>query len=49
VKLSGDGRSVTFDLPGLRPVHQLRIRYSLRDPEGAAVRGELVVTLNGVR
>jgi type 1 glutamine amidotransferase len=49
VKLSEDGRSVTFDLPGLKPVHQLRIRHSLRDREGASVRGEVVVTLNRVR
>jgi hypothetical protein len=46
VKLLEDGRSVFLSIPALRPVHQLRIRYSLRDLDGTALRGEAVATLN---
>jgi hypothetical protein len=47
-KLSADGRTVTFEIPHLKPVNQLRIRFSLRDVEGEAVRGEVVGTINRV-
>ncbi len=48
-KLSADGKTVTFAIPNLKPVNQLRIRYSLRDTDGEAVRGELVGTINAIK
>ncbi len=45
-KLLEDGRSVFLEIPGLTPVHQLRIRYALRDADGDPVRGELVATIH---
>ncbi len=48
-KLQSDGRTVLLSIPGLAPVNQLRIRYSLRDEGGAAVRGELVATINMIK
>jgi hypothetical protein len=45
-KLLPDGRSVLLEIPALRPVHQLRIRYSIRDVEGAPLRGEVVATVH---
>ncbi|HXX93469.1 MAG TPA: heme-binding domain-containing protein, partial [Planctomycetota bacterium] len=47
-RLSTDGRTVRFEIPNLRPVNQLRIRFSLRDTDGETVRGEVVGTLNSV-
>ena len=49
VKLSADGRSVLLEIPGLKPVNQLRIRYSLKDADGEAVRGEIDGTVNMIK
>jgi hypothetical protein len=46
--LSADGRSVLLEIPGLKPVHQLRIRYNLRAAGGGPVKGELAATLHRV-
>jgi type 1 glutamine amidotransferase len=45
-RLSADGRSILLEIPGLAPVHQLRVRYALRDSDGEPVRGELVATVH---
>ena len=44
--LSDDGRSVTLGMPALRPVMQLRLRYSLRSADGAPVKGEIDSTIH---
>src|SRR5581483_9651619 len=44
--LSDDGRSVTLEMPALRPVMQLRLRYSLRAADGAPVKGEIDSTIH---
>jgi len=48
-KVSPDGRGVFLEIAGFRPVHQLRIRYALRDAEGAPLRGELVATVHALK
>ena len=45
-RLSADGRTVSLEIPGLRPVHQLRVRYNLRAAAGGPVKGELAATLH---
>lgn len=45
-RLLEDGRTVALTLDDLRPAHQTRIRYSLKDAEGGTVRGELVATIH---
>ncbi len=45
-KLSPDGRSVFLEIPGLKPVHQFRVRYNLRSAGGGLVKGELAATLH---
>ncbi len=46
VRPSEDGRSVLLEIPGLKPVHQLRVRYNLRSAKGIPMRGELAATLH---
>lgn len=46
IRLSDDGRTVTLEIPALRPVMQLRLRYSLRAADGAPVKGEIDSTIN---
>jgi hypothetical protein len=46
--LSADGRTVRLEIPGLRPVHQLRARYGLRSADGASFRGEFVATVHSL-
>ena len=45
-RLLPDGRTVFLEIPGLAPVMQMRVRYSLRSAEGGAVRSELYNTIN---
>jgi type 1 glutamine amidotransferase/glucose/arabinose dehydrogenase len=45
-RLSDDGRSVFLEVPSLRPVMQLRLRYSLRAADGAPVKGEIDGTIH---
>jgi type 1 glutamine amidotransferase/glucose/arabinose dehydrogenase len=44
--LSDDGRSVVLEMPALRPVMQLRLRYSLRAADGGPVKGEIDSTIH---
>jgi type 1 glutamine amidotransferase/glucose/arabinose dehydrogenase len=46
IHLSDDGRTVLLDMPALRPVMQLRLRYSLRASDGTPVKGELDATIH---
>ena len=48
VRLSDDGRVATLEIPALTPVHQLRIRGSLKSAAGAAFRLELAGTIRRV-
>jgi type 1 glutamine amidotransferase len=48
IRLSEDGREVTLDIPSLAPVHQLRVRYTLRTAEGASAKSELVATIHAL-
>jgi glucose/arabinose dehydrogenase len=45
-RLSDDGRSVLLAIPALKPVMQLRLRYSLRAADGAPVKGEIDGTIH---
>ena len=40
-QLSEDGKTVFLEVPGLRPVMQMRIRYDLDAADGAPMRGEI--------
>lgn len=41
-----DGKSVFLEIPGLRPVMQMEIKYSLNAADGEPCRGQLWLTLN---
>jgi type 1 glutamine amidotransferase/glucose/arabinose dehydrogenase len=45
-RLADDGRSVFLEIPLLKPVMQLRLRYSLRGADGAPVKGEIDITIH---
>jgi type 1 glutamine amidotransferase/glucose/arabinose dehydrogenase len=45
-RLLGDSRTVHLEIPALKPVMQMRIRYSLRDAEGQGIRGEIDSSLH---
>ena len=45
-RLLPDGRTVFLEIPGLIPVMQMRVRYSLRGTDGGTVRSELHNTIN---
>ena len=45
-KLLPDGRSVFLELPGLRPVMQMEVKYNLPFAGGATASGPLYLTLN---
>lgn len=49
VVVSADGHEVTLGIPALRPVHQLRVRYTLRTAAGAPVKSELVATIHALK
>jgi hypothetical protein len=48
VKLSADGRTLTFAIPGLKPVNQLKIKYKLQGADGAPAANEIYATINVV-
>jgi hypothetical protein len=48
VKVSEDGLQVFLEMPDLKPVMQMMIRYRLRSAAGAAVGEEAYLTLNRV-
>jgi len=47
-KLSPDGKTVTLEIPGLKPVMQLGIKMRVRSADGAAVPLELYATIHKV-
>jgi hypothetical protein len=44
--LSGDGKTASLEIPGLRPVTNLIVKYSLRSAAGAKVQGDVALTIN---
>jgi len=48
VKVSEDGHRVFLEIPDLKPVMQMLVRYRIRSAEGAAVSEEAYLTLNRV-
>jgi hypothetical protein len=47
-KVSSDGRSVTLEIPGLKPVMQMLIRFRIRGADGAPLSQELWHTIHRV-
>lgn len=47
-KLSADGKSVTLEIPGLKPVMQMGIRIRVRSADDAPVSLDLYLTINKV-
>lgn len=47
-KLSADGKSVELEIPDLKPVMQMQIKYKLLSASGAKMRGEVYNTINKV-
>ena len=45
-KLSVDGKTVSLEIPGLKPVNNIIIKYKLKFADGAAVSQDLNVTIN---
>jgi hypothetical protein len=48
VKVAADNRSVFLEIPGLRPVDQMRIKMNLKSADGKDLPGELVHTINAI-
>ncbi len=46
VRLGADGKSVFLEIPDLKPVMQMAIRYQLGAADGAEVSGEIVNTIH---
>jgi len=44
--LLSDGRTVVLEIPGLRPVMQMELKYSLNAGDGKPLRSQLWLTLN---
>jgi hypothetical protein len=47
-QVSEDGRTVTLDIPTLRPVMQMMIQYNLKAADGTKLSQELYATINRV-
>jgi hypothetical protein len=47
-KLSADGKTVSLELPGVRPVMQMMIRVKLKAADGAPVKFDVYNTINKV-
>jgi hypothetical protein len=45
-QLLSDGRTIFIEIPGLKPVMQWELKYSLNTTEGKTVRGQLHGTIN---
>jgi hypothetical protein len=45
-RLLDDGRTVFLELPGLRPVMQMEVKYNLDTVDGKSMRGPLWLTIN---
>jgi hypothetical protein len=48
VAVSDDGRTVTLDIPDLKPVMQMLIQYNLKAADGTEVEQEVYATVNEV-
>jgi hypothetical protein len=48
VAIGTDDRSVFLEIPELKPVMQMSIKYSLKNADGAELRGEVVNTIHVV-
>ncbi len=48
IRLSEDGRTVTLEIPGLKPVMQMLVRARIRGADGTPIPLELVHTINRV-
>ncbi len=48
VKVSEDGRTVLLEIPGLKPVMQMQVRWRIREAGGAALAEEAYLTLHRV-
>jgi len=47
-KLLSDGKTVFLEIPGLKPVMQMLIKYDLEAKDGTVMRDEVACTLNAV-
>jgi hypothetical protein len=45
-KLQPDGKGVFLEIPGLRPVMQFELRYSLKSAQGKTMKSELHGSIN---
>ena len=45
-KLLDDGKTVSLDLEGFRPVTNLIIKFSIRSADGAKIQNEVFLTIN---
>ena len=43
-----DGKTVSLKIDGLRPVHQLVIKYKIKGADGTAINQELDYTINRI-
>ncbi len=48
VRVSDDGRTVFLEIPGMRPVMQMMVRFRLRAADGSTVAQEVYLTVNRV-
>lgn len=44
--LSADGKTVFLEIPGLKPVNQMKIQCNLKDANGNAVKWDIYNTIN---
>src|SRR5207247_6549916 len=47
-KLLDDGKTVSLDLEGFRPVTNLIVKFSIRSAEGAKIQSEVFLTINRI-
>ena len=47
VSIGTDDRTVFLEIPGLKPVMQMSIRYGIKAADGAEIKGEVVNTIHG--
>jgi hypothetical protein len=47
-RVSEDGRTVFLEIPGLRPVMQMMVRYRIRAADGSPVAQEIYLTINRI-
>jgi hypothetical protein len=47
--VSADGKAVTLNIPGIKPVMQMKIKFKLKAADGAPVSHEIINTINAVR